>query len=58
MTVPQSWKDKNPDKSLEDFYKYSWFFGELSEENAKEILEEAKQNDEKFEAKTIILFKD
>ena len=57
MTVPQSWKDKNPDKSLEDFYKYSWFFGELSEENAKEILEEAKQNDEKSEAKTIIFLK-
>ena len=34
MAVSQSWKDKD----LEDLYKYSWFFGELSEENAKEIL--------------------
>ena len=53
MAVPQSWKDKN----LEDLYKYPWFFGELSEENAKEILEEAMQNDEKSEAKTIIFLK-
>ena len=53
MGLPQSWKDKN----LEVLYKYSWFFGELSEENAKEILEEAKQNDEKSEAKTIVFLK-
>ena len=45
-------------QNLEDLYKYPWFFGELSEENAKEILEEAKQNDEKSEAKTIVFFKD
>ena len=53
MAVSQSWKDKN----LEDLYKYSWFFGQLSEENAKEILEEAKQNDEKSEEKTIVFLK-
>ena len=57
MVVPQSWIDRNPDKNLEDLYKYPWFFGELSEENAKEILEEAMQNDEKSEPKTIIFFK-
>ena len=53
MAVSQSWKDKN----LEDLYKYSWFFGVLSEENAKEILHEAMQNDEKSEAKTILFLK-
>ena len=52
----QSFKSgKNLD--LEDLYKCPWFFGELSEENAKEILEEAKQNDENPEAKTIIFLK-
>ena len=56
MGVSQSWIDRNPDKNLEDLYKYPWFFGELSEENAKEILEEAMQNDEKSEPKTIIFF--
>ena len=44
-------------QNLEDLYKYPWFFGELSEENAKEILDEAMQNDEKSEAKTIIFLK-
>ena len=44
-------------QNLEDLYKYPWFFGELSEEKAKEILEEAMQNDEKSEAKTIIFLK-
>ena len=53
MAVSQSWKDKN----LEDLYKYSWFFGVLSEENAKQILEEARQNDENAEAKSIIFLK-
>ena len=43
--------------TLENLYKCPWFFGELSEENAKEILEEAKQNDENSEAKTIIFLK-
>ena len=57
MAVPQSWKDNWKGKNLEDLYKYPWFFGEVSEENAKEILEEAKQNDEKSEAKTIIFLK-
>ena len=57
MVVPQSWKDRNPDKNLADLYKYPWFFGELSEENAKEILVEAKQNDENSEAKSIIFLR-
>ena len=57
MVVPQSWKDRNPDKNLADLYKYPWFFGELSEENAKELLEEAKQNDENSEAKSNIFLK-
>ena len=57
MTVPQSWKDRNPNKNLADLYKYPWFFGVLSEENAKEILKEAMQNDEKSEPKTIIFLK-
>ena len=43
--------------TLENLYKCPWFFGELSEENAKEILEEAKQNDENSEVKTIIFLK-
>ena len=53
MAASQSRKDKN----LEDLYKYPWFFGELSEENAKEVLEEAMQNDEKSEAKAIVFLK-
>jgi hypothetical protein len=53
MAASQSWNNKN----LEDLYKHPWFFGELSEENAKEILVEAKQNDEKSEAKTILFLK-
>ena len=30
-------------KNLEDLYNCPWFFGILSEEKAKEILEEAKK---------------
>ena len=45
------------EKNLEDLYKCPWFFGELSEENAKEILEEAKQNDNNSESKTIVFLK-
>ena len=55
MAASQSRKNKN----LEDLYKYPWFFGELSEENAKEILVEAKQNDEncsEFSERKTILF--
>ena len=44
-------------KNLEDLYKCPWFFGELSEEKAKEILVEAKQNDKNFEAKSIIFLR-
>ena len=43
--------------TLEDLYKCPWFFGVLSEENAKEILKEAKQNDESSEAKSVIFLK-
>ena len=53
MVPSQSWKNKN----LEDLYKYPWFFGELSEENAKEILVEAKKNDTNSEAKSIIFLR-
>ena len=53
MALPQSWKDKN----LEDLYKYSWFFGELSEEDAKEILVKAKKNDENSDGKIILFSK-
>ena len=45
------------EKNLEDLYKCPWFFGELSEENAKEILEEAKKNDNNSKSKTIIFLK-
>ena len=53
MVPSQSWKNKN----LEDLYKYPWFFGELSEENAKEILVEAKRKDTNSEAKSIIFLR-
>ena len=53
MVPSQSWKNKN----LEDLYKYPWFFGELSEENAKEILVEAKKNDTNSKAKSIIFLR-
>ena len=43
--------------TLENLYKCPWFFGEFSEENAIEILKEAKQNDENSEAKSIIFLK-
>ena len=45
------------EKNLEDLYKYPWFFGELSEENAKEILKEAKQSNNSSQSKTIIFLK-
>ena len=43
--------------TLEDLYKCPLFFGVLSQENAKEILIEAKQNDENSDAKSIIFLK-
>ena len=51
MEALESWKNLN----LQDLYKCPWFFGELSEGDAKEILVEAKKNDEnsgKFVKKT------
>ena len=45
------------EKNLEDLYKCPWFFGELEEENAKEILKEAKQSNNNSESKTIIFLK-
>ena len=45
------------EQNLEDLYKCPWFFGELTEENAKEILKEAKQSDKNPESKTIIFLK-
>ena len=44
-------------RKLEDLYKCHWFFGELSEENAKEILIEAMRKNEKSEAKSILFLK-
>ena len=44
-------------KNLVDLYDCPWFFGVLSEEKAKEILEEAKKNDNNSKAKTIIFLK-
>ena len=44
-------------KNLDDLYDCPWFFGVLSEEKAKEILEEAKKNDNNSKAKTIIFLK-
>ena len=43
--------------NLDDLYKCPWFFGEISEEEAKEILTEAKQNDENSVSKTIFFLK-
>ena len=43
--------------NLEDLYKCDWFFGELSEENAKEILIEAMRKNEKSEGKSILFLK-
>ena len=53
MVLSQYGKSKN----LEDLYNCPWFFGILSEEKAKEILEEAKKNDNNSKAKTIIFLK-
>ena len=44
-------------RKLEDLYKCHWFFGQLSEENAKEILIEAMRKNEKSEAKSILFLK-
>ena len=49
----RNWENLN----LEDLYKSPWFFGEISEEEAKKILVEARQNDENLKAKSIFFFK-
>ena len=43
--------------NLEDLYKCHWFFGELSEEKAKEILIEAKKKEPNSEVKSILFLK-
>ena len=53
MAVSKAWENLN----LEDLYKSPWFFGELSEEEAKKILVEAKQNDGNSKAKSILFLK-
>ena len=53
MEASESWKNMN----LQDLYKCPWFFGELSEEDAKEILVEAKKNDEHSDGKIILFSK-
>ena len=45
------------DWNLEDLFKCPEFFGELSEENAKEILREAFQNDKNSRRKSILFLK-
>ena len=53
MEASESWKNIN----LQDLYKCPWFFGELSEEDVKEILVEAKKNDENSDGKIILFSK-
>ena len=53
MEASESWKNLN----LQDLYKCVRFFGELSEGDAKEILVEAKKNDENSEGKIILFSK-
>ena len=53
MEASESWKNTN----LQDLYKCPWFFGELSKEDAKEILVEAKKNDEHSDGKIILFSK-
>ena len=43
--------------NLEDLYKCHWFFGELSDEKAKEILIEAKKKEPNSEVKSILFLK-
>ena len=53
MASSKPWENLN----LEDLYKSPWFFGEISEEEAKKILVEAKRNDGNLKAKRILFFK-
>ena len=43
--------------NLEDLYRCHWFFGELSEEKAKEILREASKKEPNSEVKSILFLK-
>ena len=54
MEASKPWEGSWEDLNLEDLYKSPWFFGELSEEKAKEILVEAMQNDGNSKAKSIL----
>ena len=53
MDASKPWENLN----LEDLYKSPWFFGEISEEEAKKILVEAKRNDGNLKAKRILFLK-
>ena len=53
MDASKPWKNVN----LGDLYNCPWFFGQLSEENATEILTEALQNDGNFGLKFILFLK-
>ena len=54
MEAGKRWKGSWEDLNLEDLYKSPWFFGELSEEKAKEILVEAMQNDGNYKSQSIL----
>ena len=43
--------------NLEDLYRCHWFFGELTEEKAKEILIEARKKEPNAEVKSILFLK-
>ena len=53
MAASKPWENIN----LEDLYKCHWFFGELSDEKAKEILIEAKKKEPNSEVKSILFLK-
>jgi hypothetical protein len=53
MDAPKPWKNVN----LRDLYNCPWFFGQLSEENATEILTEALQKDGNLGVKIILFLK-
>ena len=53
MDASKPWKNVN----LRDLYNCPWFFGQLSEENATEILTEALQKDGNFGVKIILFLK-
>ena len=57
MEAGKPWKGSWENLNLEDLYKSPWFFGEISEEKAKEILVEAMQNDSNSKAKSILFLK-